>query len=79
MAKPTSTKELSESSNCPNCGEPRLVPIVYGFPGDSLMRLAQQGVVQLGGCIVGGDDPQFHCPACDHDVWVDGRTQVQDG
>ena len=65
---------MNKSSKCPNCGEQQLVPIVYGFPSDLTMQLLQKGVVELGGCIISGDDPSFRCQSCHHDVWRDGRT-----
>ena len=34
---------IKKSSKCPNCDKQRLVPIVYGFPGGTLMQLADQG------------------------------------
>ena len=75
MAKRTTPTAISTSSKCPNCGDQRLVPIVYGFPGESLMGLAEQGMVELGGCLVGPDDPLLVCSACHHSVWPDGRTR----
>lgn len=78
VAKHKVETEIKESSRCPNCGESRLIPIAYGLPGPGLMELWEQGRVVLGGCVLMGDDPQLHCSACDHDVWVDGRTRARD-
>ena len=72
-------RRIHKASKCPNCGDRRLVPIAYGFPNPSTMELSEQGVVKLGGCIISNDDPQLHCSACDHSVWMDGRTSGHDG
>ena len=61
MAKQTAGTRVNKSSECPNCGEQQLVPIVYGFPSDLTRQLSQKGVVELGGCIISGDDPSFRC------------------
>lgn len=45
---------------CPVCGAPG-VRIVYGMPGGELFEAANRGEVVLGGCVIGGDDPDFAC------------------
>jgi hypothetical protein len=74
MNKQTAVARVNKSSKCPNCGGQPLVPIVYGFPSEFMMQLSQRGVLELGGCVISGDDPSFRCPTCRHDVWRDGRT-----
>lgn len=51
---------------CPQCGSRRVLPIAYGLPGPELQRLADQGRVALGGCVVGPDSPQWRCGSCGH-------------
>jgi hypothetical protein len=58
VAKHKTETEIKESSRCPNCGERQLIPIVYGLPGAGLMELSEQGRVELGGCVLMGDDPE---------------------
>ena len=74
MAKQNVGARVNKASNCPNCGEKQLVPIVYGFPSEFTRQLSQKGGVELGGCIISGDDPSLRCRNCHHDVWRDGRT-----
>jgi DNA-directed RNA polymerase subunit RPC12/RpoP len=74
MAKQSVGTRVNKASDCPNCGERGLVPIVYGFPNEFTIQLSSKGVVELGGCIISGDDPSFRCRRCQHDVWRDGRT-----
>ena len=49
---------------CPKCGSGEIVPIVYGYPLESLMEEAKQGKVELGGCCVSDNDPDFKCKSC---------------
>ncbi len=58
---------------CPECGSADVIPIVYGKPGRELMAQAERGEVALGGCILTGNDPAWHCTACQH-RW--GRTDI---
>ncbi len=45
------------------------MPIVYGFPLLELAEDARKGKVQLGGCVIEEDAPDFHCNDCEHE-WV---------
>ncbi|HUP17107.1 MAG TPA: hypothetical protein VM848_13785 [Acidimicrobiia bacterium] len=74
VKKPVGTW-VYRSSKCPNCGEQRLVPIVYGYPSESLLERWREGVVELGGCMVSDFNPPLHCKSCQHDVWRDRRTR----
>jgi predicted RNA-binding Zn-ribbon protein involved in translation (DUF1610 family) len=50
---------------CPRCGETvKPVPIAYGYPSAEMFEAAERGEIQLGGCVIGEDDPPFVCPAC---------------
>jgi predicted RNA-binding Zn-ribbon protein involved in translation (DUF1610 family) len=60
------TSEAIEERVCPRCGEAITpLPIVYGFPVPETFEAAERGEIQLGGCVVGDEDPDFACPACD--------------
>jgi predicted RNA-binding Zn-ribbon protein involved in translation (DUF1610 family) len=78
MARQSIGTRVNKASDCPNCGENQLIPIIYGFPSEFMMQLSQKGVVELGGCLISGDDPSFRCRNCRHDVWRDGRTHEPD-
>jgi hypothetical protein len=57
--------ELS-TRECPRCRQMiRPVPIVYGYPTSETFEAAEAGKVRLGWCMVGDEDPEFACPACD--------------
>lgn len=42
------TRELAP---CPQCGCTKVIPVVFGLPGDALMERARRGEVALGGCM----------------------------
>ena len=49
---------------CPQCGREDSVPTIYGLPSSQAMRLAERGLVALGGCLMPGDEQAFVCRAC---------------
>ena len=51
---------------CPRCGSDRVARIVYGLVPNSpeLQRGLDEGLISLGGCVVGHDSPDFECQAC---------------
>lgn len=57
--------EAANARPCPRCGaEITPIPIVYGLPTHELFEAAERGEVQLGGCMVGDESPEFQCKAC---------------
>ena len=65
--------ELPEgTTECPACGG-KLVPILYGLPDSEAASAADRGEVELGGCLVTGDDPHLACASCHERYWVVGR------
>lgn len=49
---------------CPACGNDRLLPILYGNPSSIAGDLAEAGKIELGGCCVFEDCPQWKCQKC---------------
>ena len=49
---------------CPKCGSRDVAPIVYGYPTEESMQRAHRGEIELGGCIVGGNEPECRCRNC---------------
>jgi hypothetical protein len=64
--KPTVPEGTTE---CPVCGG-RLVPILYGLPTPEAGAAADRGEIELGGCLVTGDDPQLACRGCHERFWI---------
>lgn len=49
---------------CPSCGREDSIPLVWGMPGPEDFELAERGLVALGGCMLGPDEPTLVCRAC---------------
>ena len=58
-----------ETRICPVCGG-KLVPIVYGFPMEEVMEMADRGEIVIGGCCIEVDEkgrslmPEWACTNC---------------
>ncbi len=65
-------KRRSHHPVCPECGTDQVVPMVFGLPGPELAEEAQRGEVELGGCSITGDDPEWACRECGHRWRADG-------
>ena len=63
---PVSCADMGKPKRCPECGATEVVPIVYGLPGPDLVESAENEEVVLGGCLIGGTQPQWRCVECDH-------------
>ena len=59
-----SAKEGRGTPKCPSCGSNKVVPILYGMPGPELIEAYQKGEVELGGCVIGDNDPEWRCKVC---------------
>lgn len=62
-------KQSSDSPVCPKCNSTNVATYLWGLQllDDQLERDIEEGRVILGGCIVCGDDPKFHCNDCKYD------------
>ena len=51
---------------CPKCSSNiNVVPIKYGFPGLEMQKEAAKGQIELGGCGIEEDAPDWHCKECE--------------
>ena len=66
------TKHQDQPPACPRCESDHVVPIAYGFPGREMFEEAERGDIELGGCCVTGDDPNWICRECGHRWWASG-------
>lgn len=55
---------MSDNNICPKCGSKDILDIVYGMPSYYLFKEAEENKVVLGGCVIGFNDPEFHCNNC---------------
>ena len=63
------SKRTSAERACPSCGAMVTpIPILYGMPVPSAFEDAEAGKIQLGGCVVTGEDPEWACPRCDEPI-----------
>ena len=49
---------------CPRCGREDSIPLVWGMPNHDDQRLAERGLLALGGCLVQEEDPVLSCRGC---------------
>ena len=59
-------KRKKSNSNipvCPNCNQ-EMIKIVYGMPTTETFKMAQEGKVFLGGCLIMDNQPVYHCNNC---------------
>jgi DNA-directed RNA polymerase subunit RPC12/RpoP len=49
---------------CPSCGSTDAVRIVYGYPTAETAEAAERGEVELGGCVIGQESPDYVCRRC---------------
>ena len=54
--------------SCPSCKSKKVIPVIYGLPGNELMKEAEEGKVALGGCVINGNESMWHCIECG-DEW----------
>ena len=66
-------KSKSNIRFCPECGG-ELIPIVWGFPHEGLLRKAERDEIFLGGCCIPPNPPNYHCKKCDKefDLGIEG-------
>lgn len=60
------------SLSCPRCKGRSIVPIAYGLLNAEGLQKVRDGLIVSGGCLVGRENPDWHCKACDHE-WHDAE------
>ena len=72
------SQSAAPKQRCPSCAELVVpLPIVYGYPSAELFEEAEACRIRLGGCVIGGDDPEYECPLC-HEAIAGGRCEEPD-
>ena len=59
-------REQDQERLCPSCGASTFLPIEYGLPGPDLIKEAEEGRVELGGCVIEEGSPRWSCEVCGH-------------
>lgn len=65
---------------CPKCKSSDVIPIMYGYPSQEAVEMAEQGKLKLGGCTVygiSGDMADRFCRKCQHE-WCIGDFLAED-
>lgn len=71
---------VSPGPDCPVCGNPETVPILYGMPGwHGVFEAAEAGAVAIGGCVVWEGMPHWQCGACGAGLAEDGSLVAEGG
>jgi hypothetical protein len=65
---------------CTACRSSRIAPFLYGEPAmdPEMERQVKEGLLVLGGCCIGGDDPAWQCRTCGALVHVTGCEDPDD-
>lgn len=58
---------MTKGRKCVQFGSAKIPKILYGLPAfdEKLERDLEAGKVILGGCLISGNDPDWHCNDCD--------------
>ena len=58
-------------TKCPKCGQAPVAKIFWGFPAftPQLEKDLELGKVVFDGCSLSGDDPDWQCSSCGHQMW----------
>lgn len=59
-------KKVHDTKICPDCGG-EIVPIIWGYPADYLLKKDIDGEIYLGGCVIPPNPCNFHCKSCGHE------------
>ena len=60
--------KIYQDPKCPKCSlNINIVPIEYGFPGNEMQKEYYEGKIELGGCVIEKDAPDWHCKECEFD------------
>ena len=62
---------------CPNCNN-KMIRIEYGMPSDELIELSEKGIIHLGGCCIGEDDPIYYCKNCKRKYFDNLKDYLED-
>ncbi|MCK9591522.1 MAG: hypothetical protein M0Q91_05890 [Methanoregula sp.] len=60
-------KKIIRINKCPKCKSKNdVIPIQYGYPSVRMFEERESGKIELGGCIVAPENPNWYCKKCDH-------------
>ena len=56
--------DLTKAEKCPKCGSDEVAEILYGYPTPETFETQDRGEIELGGCVISEDAPQWVCKNC---------------
>ena len=59
-------RQAKRTRECPLCSSREIRPIVYGLPSFEGFQQAERGKVELGGCTIDPENPNWRCVRCRH-------------
>jgi hypothetical protein len=51
---------------CPKCAGNKIIDIVYGYPTEETLKSWHNKEIELGGCIIGKENPTSKCTRCNY-------------
>ena len=63
---------MPDNKTCPKCSKDNIVPIRYGMPGSEMQNDYYKGKIELGGCVLDEESPNYHCKDCKYE-WQRGK------
>ena len=66
------SSDEKKTPRCPKCAGGDVKAIVFGYPTEETMESAGAGEIELGGCIVSEQSPDWRCSSCGHS-WADPK------
>jgi hypothetical protein len=70
--QPTTASGIRRPTSCPRCQSRDVVTIVYGRLAPEGQQRVRDGLIVSGGCMVGRENPDWHCKGCGFD-WYDAN------
>lgn len=61
---------------CPACKKREGVDILYGSPSFEMFEAAERGEIELGGCVIDGNQPERKCLSCEHEWRIKRRNPL---
>ena len=53
--------------SCPKCKSNMIIDIIYGFPTKKMLEDASYNKINLGGCDISPNNPDFKCKSCGYE------------
>jgi len=58
---------MRRPKQCPKCKSTNDVILIhYGYPSGEMAEEHDAGKIELGGCVIDSENPNWYCKKCDH-------------